>query len=91
MIGINGIWWSFLISETVTVIVAILYLGRAEKQELMICNSRNIKDEKNLIEKYEKALKTVGILVLQCFFFVYKGKYNEFKWKPTCQTEYAMP
>ena len=46
VIGINGIWWSFLISETVTVIVAILYLGRAEKQELMICNSRNIKDEK---------------------------------------------
>lgn len=46
VIGINGIWWSFLISETVTVIVAILYLGRAEKQELMICNSRNIKDKK---------------------------------------------
>ena len=32
MLGINGIWWSFLISETVTVIVAIFYLGRAEKQ-----------------------------------------------------------
>lgn len=46
VIGINGIWWSFLISETVTVIVAILYLGRAEKQELMICNSRNSKDKK---------------------------------------------
>ena len=46
VIGINGIWWSFMISETVTVIVAILYLGRAEKQELMICNSRNIKDKK---------------------------------------------
>ena len=46
VIGINGIWWSFLNSEIVTVIVAILYLGRAEKKELMICNSRNIKDEK---------------------------------------------
>lgn len=30
-IGINGIWWSFLISETVTVI----YLGIAEKKELI--------------------------------------------------------
>lgn len=46
VIGIHGIWWSFLISETVTVIVAILYLGRTEKKELMICNRRNIKDEK---------------------------------------------
>ena len=48
VIGIHGIWWSFLISETVTVIVAILYLGRAEKQELIICNSRNIKDKNYL-------------------------------------------
>lgn len=29
-IGINGIWWNFLISETVTVILAIIYLGIAE-------------------------------------------------------------
>ena len=45
-IGINGIWWSFLISETVTVIVAILYLGFAKKKELIICDGRNIKDKK---------------------------------------------
>lgn len=36
VIGINGIWWSFLISETVTVILAIIYLGIAEKKELMM-------------------------------------------------------
>ena len=34
-IGINGIWWSFLISETVTVILAVIYLGIAEKKELI--------------------------------------------------------
>lgn len=34
-IGINGIWWSLLISETVTVILAIIYLGIAEKKELI--------------------------------------------------------
>ena len=34
VIGINGIWWSFLISETVTVVIAILYLGIAEKKSL---------------------------------------------------------
>lgn len=34
-IGINGIWWSFLISETVTVILAVIYLGMAEKKELI--------------------------------------------------------
>ena len=34
MMGINGIWWSFLISETVTVVFAIIYLGIAEKKEL---------------------------------------------------------
>ena len=33
MMGINGIWWSFLISETVTVVFAIIYLGIAEKKE----------------------------------------------------------
>ena len=46
VIGINGIWWSFLISETVTVIAAILYLGFAKKKELIICDGRNIKDKK---------------------------------------------
>ena len=34
MMGINGIWWSFLISETATVVFAIIYLGIAEKKEL---------------------------------------------------------
>lgn len=34
MMGINRIWWSFLISETVTVVFAIIYLGIAEKKEL---------------------------------------------------------
>ena len=43
--GINGIWWSFLISETVTVVLAIIYLGIAEKKELIICNDRNMEDE----------------------------------------------
>ena len=46
VIGINGIWWSFLISETVTVIAAILYLGFAKKKELIICDGRNIEDKK---------------------------------------------
>lgn len=46
MMGINGIWWSFLISETVTVVLAVIYLGRAEKKELMICNGRNMEEEK---------------------------------------------
>ena len=36
MMGINGIWWSFLISETVTVVLAVIYLGRAEKKEISI-------------------------------------------------------
>ena len=39
--GINGIWWSFLTSETVTVVLAVIYLGRAEKKELMICDNGN--------------------------------------------------
>ena len=46
VIGINGIWWSFLISETVTVILAIIYLGIAEKKELIICDDRNIENKK---------------------------------------------
>ena len=40
------IWWSFLISETVTVVLAIIYLGAAKKKDLIKCNSGNIKDEK---------------------------------------------
>ena len=36
MMGINGIWWSFLISETVTVVFAIIYLGIAEKERTVI-------------------------------------------------------
>lgn len=41
MFGINGIWWSFLISETITVVLAVGYLGIAEKKELLKCNSIN--------------------------------------------------
>ena len=33
-IGISGIWWSFFISETVTVVFALLYLAGTEKKEL---------------------------------------------------------
>lgn len=33
-IGIYGIWWSFLISETVTVVLALLHLAGTEKREL---------------------------------------------------------
>lgn len=33
-IGIYGIWWSFLISETVTVVFALLHLAGTEKKEL---------------------------------------------------------
>lgn len=39
--GINGIWWSFLISETITVVLAVGYLVIAEKKELLKCNSIN--------------------------------------------------
>lgn len=31
-IGIYGIWWSFLISETVTVVFALLHLAGTEKR-----------------------------------------------------------
>lgn len=41
MFGINGIWWSFLISEAITVVLAVGYLGIAEKKELLKCNSVN--------------------------------------------------
>lgn len=41
MFGINGIWWSFLISETITVVLAVGYLRIAEKKELLKCNSVN--------------------------------------------------
>lgn len=41
MFGINGIWWSYLISETITVVLAVGYLGIAEKKELLKCNSIN--------------------------------------------------
>ena len=33
-IGIYGIWWSFFISETVTVVLALLHLAGTEKKEL---------------------------------------------------------
>lgn len=42
---IHGIWWSFLISETITVVLAMIYLGIVEKKELIICESRNMEDE----------------------------------------------
>lgn len=35
VLGINGIWWSFLISETITVVLAVGYLGIVEKKELI--------------------------------------------------------
>lgn len=34
MIGINGIWWSFLISEAVTVLLGMLYLRTVERKDL---------------------------------------------------------
>lgn len=34
MIGINGIWWSFLVSETIIVVYAIIYLKIAQKKDL---------------------------------------------------------
>lgn len=37
MQGINGIWWSFVISETITVILAVIYLRMVEKKELIKC------------------------------------------------------
>ena len=43
--GINGIWWSFLTSETVTVVLAVIYLGRAEKKE-------NVRVGRYLAEKH---------------------------------------
>ena len=36
MMGINGIWWSFLISETVTVVLAVIYLGTCTKRVLTL-------------------------------------------------------
>ena len=36
MMGINGIWWSFLISETVTVVLAVIYLGTCTKIVLIL-------------------------------------------------------
>ena len=38
-VGINGIWWSFLISEIITAIIAIIYLGMIEKKELIKCTA----------------------------------------------------
>ncbi len=36
MMGINGIWWSFLISEAVTVVLAVIYLGTCTKRVLTL-------------------------------------------------------
>lgn len=38
-VGINGIWRSFLISEIITSIIAIIYLGMIEKKELIKCTA----------------------------------------------------
>lgn len=38
-VGINGIWWSFLISEIITAIIAIIYLGMIENKELIKCTA----------------------------------------------------
>jgi putative MATE family efflux protein len=40
--GINGIWWSFLIAEAVVVVLALLYLGFAEKKEMVGLESREV-------------------------------------------------
>jgi Na+-driven multidrug efflux pump len=32
--GINGIWWSFLVAEVITMILAVIFLGIIEKKEV---------------------------------------------------------
>ena len=54
VIGINGIWWSFLISETVTVVLAIIYIGIAEKKELITCNNGNREEKIKTAYIFEK-------------------------------------
>ena len=44
--GMNGIWWGFLVSETVTVVLAIIYLKIAEKKELIICDGKIAENKK---------------------------------------------
>lgn len=54
VIGINGIWWSFLISETVTVVLAVIYIGIAEKKELITCNNGNREEKIKTAYIFEK-------------------------------------
>ena len=44
--GMNGIWWGFLVSETVTAVLAIIYLKIAEKKELIICDGKIAENKK---------------------------------------------
>jgi Na+-driven multidrug efflux pump len=32
--GINGIWWSFLVAEVIDMILSVVFLGIIEKKEL---------------------------------------------------------
>ena len=41
--GINGIWWSFLLSETVTVVLAVVYLGI----QFLVWISKLFRDKRN--------------------------------------------
>jgi Na+-driven multidrug efflux pump len=34
IMGINGIWWSFLVAEVIDMVLAIIFLGIIEKKEL---------------------------------------------------------
>ena len=63
MMGINGIWWSFLISETVTVVFAIIYLGIAEKKELSFLASMPLEQS---IAEYGRSGKNESDEVMEC-------------------------
>jgi Na+-driven multidrug efflux pump len=32
--GINGIWWSFLVAEVIDMILSVIFLGIIEKKEV---------------------------------------------------------
>jgi Na+-driven multidrug efflux pump len=34
IMGINGIWWSFLVAEVIDVILSVIFLGIIEKKEV---------------------------------------------------------
>jgi Na+-driven multidrug efflux pump len=35
IMGITGIWWSFLVAEVIDMILAVVFLGIIEKKELV--------------------------------------------------------